>query len=80
MAYIESRKRLHVFHLPPRSPEFNPDEKVWRHLKHEELKSHSAKNIKDLRRLTKKKLRGMARDKRKLIGIYRMSEGASFFD
>ena len=26
-AYIECQKRLHVFYLPPRSPEFNPDEK-----------------------------------------------------
>lgn len=26
--YVASQKRLHVFYLPPRSPEFNPDEKV----------------------------------------------------
>lgn len=26
--FVEKSKRLHVFHLPPRSPEFNPDEKV----------------------------------------------------
>lgn len=31
-AYIESRKRLHVFHLPKYSPDWNPDEKVWNHL------------------------------------------------
>jgi transposase len=26
--------RLQLFHLPPYSPELNPDEQVWNHLKH----------------------------------------------
>ena len=26
--FISSKKSLHVFYLPPRSPELNPDEKV----------------------------------------------------
>ena len=26
--FIESKKRLHVFFLPPKSPEYNPDEQV----------------------------------------------------
>lgn len=34
MRYIESKTRLHVFHLPKYSPDWNPDEKVWNHLKH----------------------------------------------
>ena len=62
--FVNSQKRLHVFYLPPRSPEFNPDEKVWNHLKHQELKSHTAKNLGDLRKLTSKKLRGIANNKR----------------
>jgi transposase len=32
-AFMAGQKRLHVFHLPPYSPDFNPDEPVWRHLK-----------------------------------------------
>jgi len=32
-AFIESQPRLHVFHLPKYSPDWNPDEKVWNHLK-----------------------------------------------
>jgi len=79
-AYVSAQKRLHVFYLPPRSPEYNPDEKIWNHLKHQELKAHNARNLKDLRKLTKKKLAGMARSKSKIRGIYRMSEGADFFD
>jgi transposase len=43
VAYIESQPRLHVFHLPKYSPDWNPDEKVWNHLKHQELKGHQAK-------------------------------------
>lgn len=77
--FVASQKRLHVFYLPPRSPEYNPDEKVWNHLKHQELKSHSAKNLKELRKLAKSKLRSMAKDPKKLLGIYRMSEAAVFF-
>ena len=77
--YVLKQKRLHVFYLPPRSPEFNPDEKVWNHLKHQELKSHLAKTTDELKKITVKKLKKMARDKRVMMGIYHRSEGASFF-
>ena len=30
--FIKKQKRLHVFYLPPYSPDWNPDEKVWNHL------------------------------------------------
>lgn len=78
--FVESQTRLHVFYLPPRSPEYNPDEKVWNHLKNQEIQAHSARNLKELRKLTKRKLRAMASDKNMILGIYRMSEGAAFFD
>jgi len=42
--FIESQKRLHVFYLPPYSPDWNPDEKVWKHLKTQELKKHRNSN------------------------------------
>jgi transposase len=59
--FVQSQKRLHVFYLPPRSPEYNPDEKVWNHLKHHELKSHGAKTTEELRKLTHRKLKSMAK-------------------
>jgi transposase len=77
--FVDKQKRLHVFYLPPRSPEFNPDEKVWDHLKNQELKSHQATNTKSLKKITKTKLRKMAKDKRVLIGIYKRSDGAALF-
>ena len=36
-AWIDTQPRLHVFHLPEYSPDWNPDEKVWNYLKHTEL-------------------------------------------
>jgi len=50
-ALNEGSSRLRVFHLPPYSPELNPDEKVWRHMKHVTLKNHQAQDKKQLGRL-----------------------------
>ena len=77
--YISTQKRLHVFYLPPRSPEFNPDEKVWSHLKHHELKSHTAKTTTELRVLTKRKMGSIARNPGKIIGIFRRCEMAHLY-
>lgn len=68
--HVLTRKRLHVFYLPPRSPEFNPDEKVWNHLKNQELKAHMERDIKGLKRLTNKKLKKMSLDEKLLKWIF----------
>jgi transposase len=68
--FIESQKRLHVFWLPPRSPELNPDEKVWNHVKNQELKSHHARDKKELLSLAKRKMARLSRDTSKVRGIY----------
>lgn len=78
--FAEKSKRLHIFYLPPRSPEFNPDEKLWDHLKNQELKSHQATTTKALKTVTKRKLRKISRDHRIVRGIFKRSEGATFFD
>lgn len=69
-AYIASQSRLHVFHLPKYSPDWNPDEKVWNHLKHQELKSHQAKTKDELKVMTQSKLELMAKNPRLLRGIF----------
>jgi transposase len=69
-AYIESQPRLHVFHLPTYSPDWNPDEKVWNHLKHQELKGHQAKTKTELSQLTLEKLTAMSNDPELLRGIF----------
>jgi transposase len=68
--FIEKQKRLHVFYLPPYSPNWNPDEKVWNHLKCQELKSHQAKTKEELKELTQTKLQEMASNPSLLRGIY----------
>jgi transposase len=68
--FIAGQPRLHVFTLPAYSPDWNPDEKVWNHLKHQELKSHQAKTKEELRTLAESKLSEMARDSRLLRGIF----------
>jgi len=69
-AFINSQPRLHVFYLPKYSPKFNPDEYVWNHLKHQELKWHQARDKKELARLTEKKLRSMSRNPELLRGLW----------
>jgi transposase len=69
-AYIDSQRRLHVFWLPKYSPDWNPDEKVWNHLKHQELKSHQAKTKSELKALTERKLTVMSRNPQLLQGIF----------
>jgi transposase len=69
-SYIKSRPRLHVFYLPPYSPDWNPDEKVWNHLKNHELKAHRAQTKAQLYDLAEDKLKNMANDPELLYGLY----------
>ena len=69
-AFIDKQPRLHVFHLPKYSPDWNPDEKVWNHLKHQELKSHQAKTKEELKQLTRRKLQSMAKRPHLMRGLF----------
>ncbi len=73
-SFAEEHKNLTLIYLPPRSPEFNPDEKIWKHLKHHELKSHKAKTADELLKLSRKKMRTMAKDPKKMRGIFKLCE------
>jgi transposase len=70
IAFIESQKRLHVFHLPKYSPDWNPDEKVWNHLKHQELTRHQAKTKEELTKLARRKLQSMSKRPSLIRGIF----------
>lgn len=69
-AWIATQPRLHVFYLPKYSPDWNPDEKVWNHLKHQELSSHQAKSKVELTQLTRRKLQSMAKRPKLMQGIF----------
>lgn len=68
--FIEEQPRLHVYHLPKYSPDWNPDEKVWNHLKHQELKGHQARTKAELVQLTQSKLTSMSHNPELLRGIF----------
>jgi transposase len=69
-AYIDSQSRLHVYYLPAYSPDWNPDEKVWNHLKNHELKAHRANSKQELYELTESKLKDMSENPELLQGLY----------
>jgi transposase len=79
VGYIETQARLHVFHLPKYSPDWNPDEKVWNHLKHQELKGHQAKTKDELRAMAQNKLETMSSNPSLLRGIFFRCCVADFF-
>ena len=54
----------------PYSPDWNPDGKVWNHLKNHELKAHRATNKQELYDLTAEKLENMSGDRDLLQGLY----------
>ena len=66
----QKSKTSSCFSFAALSPDFNPDEDVWNHLKHQELKSHKAKTNLSLEILTNIKLHEMASNKQLLRGIF----------
>jgi len=70
LEFIASQSRLHVFHLPTYSPDWNPDEQIWNHLKYQELKGHQARTKAELTDLTNRKLTAMSTDTDLLKGIF----------
>jgi len=78
-AFIESKGRLHVFYLPARSPQLNPDEQVWAHLKNHELKSHQETNLEGLKKLATKKLKNLSKNPKKVCGIFKRCDNAKLY-
>jgi len=70
MGFIADQPRLHVFHPPTYSPDWNPDEQVWNHLKHQELQGHQARTKDELLNVTNDKLTAMAMNKALLHGMF----------
>jgi|SRR5579875_473236 len=48
--FLAPQPRLEVHRFPGDSPELNPDEWVWRHLKRHELASYAPHDVRELRR------------------------------
>ena len=78
--FVKSQRRLHVFYLPRYSPDWNPDEKVWNHLKHQELKGHQARTKDELKGITRRKLLSMQKNKKTIRGIFLRCHVSSLLD
>ena len=57
----ENNRRFALYYLPSYSPELNPDEEVWNHLKNEKLKAHQAQTKKEFMPLVLSKMRSIQR-------------------
>lgn len=62
-AFIESVDRIELVYLPSYSPDFNPDELTWAHLKNVKLKQHGAKDKATLRCKTLGKMRSIQKNR-----------------
>jgi transposase len=69
-AFIASQPRLHVFYFPSYSPDWNPDEQVWNHLKNQEMKGHKARTKSEIKKVARRKLSKMQKDPGQLRGIF----------
>ena len=77
--FERDNSNLKLYFLPTYSQQWNPDEKVWNHLKSIELIGHKERDLDGLEKLTRKKLSKMARTPKLLRGIFMRCEVAKFF-
>ena len=76
--YLKTQKKLKVCYLPPYSPESNPDEKLWNHLKNHSLASHKATTVEELKRITFNKLNHLRRHPEIVRGIFNRCHVAQY--
>ena len=71
-----SEGRLRLFRLPPYSPELNPDEQVWNHLKNQGVGKHSIAGPAHLKALILSHLRKLQKLPSLVRSFFRMPETA----
>lgn len=60
--------RVRLEQLPSYAPELNPDEGIWKHLKHVELKNVCCRSLSELRRELRKAKERLRHKKRVILG------------
>jgi transposase len=73
--FVESTNgRLELFTLPPYSPELNPDEQVWNHVKNHEVEKQKLNGMNDLEEKTRKALEAFQRTPRIIRNFFQKPE------
>jgi transposase len=74
--FLKTQDILTLSYFPKYSPYLNPDEKVWNHLKHCELKCHKETTVRGLKSRARSRLQSMAKRKSLVRSFYYRSLGA----
>ena len=61
---------LQLFYLPPYSPDYNPDELVWKHLKADTVGRSSITNFADFRKKVKSSMLSLQRSPAKIRSFF----------
>jgi transposase len=70
-AFVESQNgKLRLFYLPPYSPDRNPDELVWKHLKADTVGRMAVTNKEDFKSKVRSSMRQLQSDPEKIRSFY----------
>jgi transposase len=71
-AFVASiKEKLELFYLPPYSPDLNPDELVWNHLKTNTVGRSIVKDKSDFKRQVRKSMKLLQNDKEKVRSFFK---------
>lgn len=68
--FVEKTERLELFFLPPYSPELNPDEWVWKNVKHDQIARRSVQSFSELIKTAEGALRRLQKTPRLILGFF----------
>ena len=73
-AFVSSvSDKLEIFYLPPYSPELNPDELVWNHLKNHTVGRSTVVDKADFKKQVRRSMKSLQRNKKKIRSFYQKS-------
>jgi transposase len=68
--FVGDEERLKLFLLPPYSPELNPDEWVWKNVKHDRIGRTSVRSLGELKNAAESALRRLQKMPRIVLGFF----------
>lgn len=68
--FVRNEERLRLFFLPPYSPELNPDEWVWKNVKHDRIGRTSVRSLGELKNAAESALRRLQKMPRIVLSFF----------